>query len=334
MPVDVVEQVQRFNWVDWVVVAVVVMGILGGIQRGFLSGALDLLGLGVTLVAAVVGYAPVAGWLESTFDIPRALASVVALVGIAVLAQTVYWWLFAPLLRTVDWIRRSSGVLLGLDRLLGVATGAAQGLILAGLALLPFGFVPMVPSVTASIERSVVGGWLVATAAATAPELEARLGRDLSEGLTFVAPPQTEDASRPLDLGRVGTLEPDPEAEQRMFELLNQERERAGLRAVTFDNALREVARVHSREMFERSYFSHVSPYSGTPADRATRAGIMPRLLGENLAYAPNVRVAHEGLMNSPGHRANILRDSYGRVGIGVIKSQFRGSMFTQNFRD
>jgi uncharacterized protein YkwD len=127
---------------------------------------------------------------------------------------------------------------------------------------------------------------------------------------------------------------PDPEAEQRMLELVNQERQRAGLGQLVFDTALRDVARGHSQEMFERSYFSHISPVTGSPADRITRAGIMPRLLGENLAYAPNVLIAHEGLMNSPGHRENILRPQYGRVGIGVIRSQFRGSMYTQNFRD
>ena len=119
-----------------------------------------------------------------------------------------------------------------------------------------------------------------------------------------------------------------------MLELLNQERTAIGLPPLVFDEALREVARAHSREMFERSYFSHTSPVTGSPADRARQAGIMPRVIGENLAYAPNVRIAHEGLMNSPGHRENILRPTYGRVGIGVIKSEFRGSMYTQNFRD
>jgi uncharacterized protein YkwD len=63
-------------------------------------------------------------------------------------------------------------------------------------------------------------------------------------------------------------------------------------------------------------------------------AGVTFLVAGENLAYAPNVQAAHDALMRSPGHRANILRAEFGRVGIGVIHSQFQGSMFTQDFRN
>jgi uncharacterized protein YkwD len=40
---------------------------------------------------------------------------------------------------------------------------------------------------------------------------------------------------------------------------------------------------------------------------------------GENLALAPSLQIAHTGLMNSPGHRANILHRDFGRVGIGIM---------------
>ena len=84
--------------------------------------------------------------------------------------------------------------------------------------------------------------------------------------------------------------------------------------------------------MFEQGFFAHQSPVSGSPADRMRRGGVRFMLTGENLAYTPNVQIAHEGLMNSPGHRANIIRPEFRRIGIGVIRSQFHGSMFTQNF--
>ena len=84
--------------------------------------------------------------------------------------------------------------------------------------------------------------------------------------------------------------------------------------------------------MFNLGYFAHQSPVTGSPFDRMKRANIPFGVAGENLAYAPNVQIAHEGLMNSPGHRANILRGEFSRVGIVVIKSDFRGSMFSQEF--
>ncbi len=55
---------------------------------------------------------------------------------------------------------------------------------------------------------------------------------------------------------------------------------------------------------------------------------------GENLALAPTLTVAHNGLMNSPGHRANILRPQFGRVGIGIMDGGLRGLMVSQEFRN
>ncbi len=68
--------------------------------------------------------------------------------------------------------------------------------------------------------------------------------------------------------------------------------------------------------------------------DRMAAAGVTYRTAGENLALAPTLSLAHTGLMNSPGHRANILHPDFGRVGIGIVDGGLRGLMVTQNFRD
>ena len=77
------------------------------------------------------------------------------------------------------------------------------------------------------------------------------------------------------------------------------------------------------------------------PLDRITHqlnrmrdGGVRFGAAGENLALAPTVQVAHDGLMNSPGHRANILNPRYRRVGIGVADGGMHGKMFVQNFAD
>jgi uncharacterized protein YkwD len=126
----------------------------------------------------------------------------------------------------------------------------------------------------------------------------------------------------------------DAEAEERMLELVNRERTERGLKALQPDERLREVAREHSRDMFERGYFSHIDPDGRSPFERMRRGGARFQAAGENLALAPTVEVAHNGLMNSPGHRANILNPSFGRVGIGVLDGGLHGKMFTQNFAD
>jgi uncharacterized protein YkwD len=86
--------------------------------------------------------------------------------------------------------------------------------------------------------------------------------------------------------------------------------------------------------MFARSYFAHETPESRDPFDRMREAKVSFLTAGENLALAPTVQVAHAGLMNSPGHRANILRPQFGRVGIGIMDGGIRGLMVTQNFRN
>ena len=57
-------------------------------------------------------------------------------------------------------------------------------------------------------------------------------------------------------------------------------------------------------------------------------------LAGENLALAQTLPIAHEGLMNSQGHRENILRTGFGRVGIGILDGGFHGLMISQEFRN
>lgn len=62
------------------------------------------------------------------------------------------------------------------------------------------------------------------------------------------------------------------------------------------------------------------------------RAKISYRTAGENLAGAPTAEAAHKGLMNSPGHRANILNSNFTEIGIGMAKGSQYGIIFTQQF--
>lgn len=119
-----------------------------------------------------------------------------------------------------------------------------------------------------------------------------------------------------------------------MLEMINRERGKAGLKPLTADPELTEVARKHSRDMFERGYFSHITPEGHSPFDRMRAANVHFLTAGENLAIAPTLPIAHTGLMNSPGHRANILRPTFGRVGIGIMDGGRRGLMVAQEFRN
>jgi uncharacterized protein YkwD len=86
--------------------------------------------------------------------------------------------------------------------------------------------------------------------------------------------------------------------------------------------------------MFVRGYFGHITPDGISPFDRLLAAHIDFLVAGENIALAPTLTIAHEGLMNSPGHRANILDTQYGRIGIGIVDGGKYGIMITQMFKN
>jgi uncharacterized protein YkwD len=119
-----------------------------------------------------------------------------------------------------------------------------------------------------------------------------------------------------------------------MLGLLNEERRAHGLRPLQADPEAAEVARAHSVDMFAHGYFSHITPRGEGPFDRMRDGGLRFRAAGENLALARTLPMAHQGLMESPGHRANILRPQFGRVGIGIVDGGRYGLMVTQKFRN
>ncbi len=86
--------------------------------------------------------------------------------------------------------------------------------------------------------------------------------------------------------------------------------------------------------MFRRGYFSHVTPEGKSPFDRMKRARVKFMSAGENLALGQTLSICHRGLMNSPGHRANILHRSFKRVGIAIMDGGIYGLMITQDFRN
>ena len=124
--------------------------------------------------------------------------------------------------------------------------------------------------------------------------------------------------------------------EWRMLSLLNKDRKMNRLKKLRMQEDLRIVARKHSRDMARKDYFEHKNILGETPFDRLDKARITDVVAGENLAkirgFQIPVRRAEIGLMNSPGHRANILNPNYNCVGIGIIKSEDKSFYFTQNF--
>ncbi|KUN19967.1 stress protein [Streptomyces antibioticus] len=113
----------------------------------------------------------------------------------------------------------------------------------------------------------------------------------------------------------------------------NRERTRHGLPPLTVDPHLTAAAQAHSTDMIARAFYSHTSPDGSRPWDRAAAAGANRRSIGENIACGQRSPAeVVEGWMNSPGHRANILKPDFTHIGIGFAGGGSAGTYWTQLF--
>lgn len=118
--------------------------------------------------------------------------------------------------------------------------------------------------------------------------------------------------------------------EQEVIRLVNAERAKYGLAALTEDWELSRVARYKSQDMHDNRYFSHTSPTYGSPFQMIRAFGLSYRSAGENIAMGYSTPAAVvRGWMNSEGHRANILSSAYTKIGVGYVAD---GSYWTQQF--
>jgi uncharacterized YkwD family protein len=123
--------------------------------------------------------------------------------------------------------------------------------------------------------------------------------------------------------------------EQKVVELVNIERQKAGLQALTLDSEISNVARTKAKDMAVNNYFAHQSPTYGSAGDMLIKFGIRWSAWGENLASGqktPESVVA--AWMNSEGHRANIMSPDFSRIGVGYVTNSSGTPYWTQVFAD
>ncbi|MBC2722522.1 CAP domain-containing protein [Desulfosporosinus sp.] len=120
--------------------------------------------------------------------------------------------------------------------------------------------------------------------------------------------------------------------EQLMVDMINQERIGAGLNPVIADLRLTAVGRAKANDMKVNNYFSHTSPTYGSPWAMMQQAGITVRWAGENISANKSVPGSMASLMQSPGHRANILDPRFTHVGVGIAYGSAYGNLYVQEF--
>ena len=304
-----------------------------GWLRGFIKELMDLVGM---LAGAVLGLGFSAqagrfieGWSGASAGASRVVGGFALFVIAGLLASVGAHYLGRIFNRTG--LRTS-------NRLLGSLFAFGWGWVIATVLLSVLSLLPLPDSWEAALEESSLAASVTNP---NQPALEAfrsvSQDRSLSSALSLdalledenvvVAPDETFEiaAADANELERVGDFE------QRIFELLNRERRAAGERQLTWNQTLADIGHGHANEMYVTGYFAHDSPITGSVVERVDSHGIRYRLVGENLALASTAEIAHEGLMDSEGHRKNILRNDFREVGIAVIEGPL-GLMVVQVF--
>ena len=120
--------------------------------------------------------------------------------------------------------------------------------------------------------------------------------------------------------------------EKEVFNLINKQRTANGLSALKVDNEVQRVAKIKAQDMVNNNYFSHNSPTYGSPFEMLQSFKVSYKTAGENIAGNSSNSGAVNAWMNSSGHKANILNNSFNYTGIGVVSSPKYGKVYVQMF--
>lgn len=314
------------NLVDLAIIISLLFFIWEGFGRPLFYEIYDLFSFVLALVLSLRYYNFIANQLELLFSLPHSLANVLGFIAAWYLSEMVLF-----ILARFVFPRFNQRFTVPGEKFLSIIPAALRGLVLIALVLVLIATFPIQPKIKKEVQTSMIGSVILNQAYQIEGPIKNIFGGLSNDTLTFLT--VYPGSNETVGLGfNTSNYKFDHKLEIAMFELVNKERANNGFTPLTYDLDLQKIAQGHSSDMFEKGYFSHNSPEGKSIIDRAQAEGYQFLVIGENLAYAPSLQLAHNGLMNSPGHRANILSPDYHKIGIGAAVSEEYGIMFTQNF--
>ncbi|MGE5521577.1 MAG: CvpA family protein [Candidatus Dadabacteria bacterium] len=317
------------NLVDLILVIIVLLATWAGWSKGFIKGFVDLVIWVGTLVTGFVAAKPLGNVLANIFPSLDVWSIPLAFILAVVLTRILLALFFGSFLRSTDPALHRSPV----NHILGIVPGLVNGVLYATIIAALLLTLPLSDTISGTTKNSRIAGQLTGQVQWLDNKISPIFSDAAKEAMkTVTVEPESNETV--LLHYTVTNATPRADLESKMLQMVNNERTSRGLPALQYDPELTKVARDHSRDMFERGYFSHYTPERKDPFDRMKEAHVKFLAAGENLALGQSLNVCHTGLMNSPGHRANILHKSFHRVGIGILDGGIHGLMISQEFRD
>jgi uncharacterized protein YkwD len=305
------------------------MGAWSGWRKGFLFASADLISWAGSLLLGFYTYQYVAAFMDDHVVSLGPWTFPISFLFVVMIAR----WLVSLLLSRVFQLTSDSVHASVTNHTFGILPGAIKGLIYATILAALLLAMPVSNALTQKTRDSRLANALSSQVEWLDEQLSPIFDRTVNKTMNkLVVEPEAEETIK-LKF-TVHNAEARADLEVKMLDLVNEERKKARLSPLVADEQLRQLARAHSNDMLARGYFSHITPDGQDPFDRMRKAGIHFNTAGENLAFAATLAIAHRGLMESPGHRANILRPSFGKIGIGILDGGRYGLMISQEFKN
>lgn len=317
------------NWIDLLIIAILVYYGLEAFRFGFWGLIIDFVSLLGSFLISLRVYKFTADLLTANFNLSPSFANALGFIITAVIIEIALSSLFRYLVAILPKKVRDHK----LHKLLGLIPALGEALILVAFFLTVIISLPVQPQIKKAAIESKIGGYILEKTSGMEKSINEIFGGAVNDALTYFTIEPKSNETIELHSG-IDNLTYDPVSEAKMLEDVNRERTSRGLQALVLDKEMTGVAEAYAKDMWERRYFSHYNPEGESVGDRLTKAGISYFIAGENLALAPTEQTAMSGLMNSSGHRANILSEDFKRVGIGVVDNGIYGKIFVQEFAD
>lgn len=317
------------NWVDLVILGAFLFFMIEGWRFGLLIIGAGFVSFFISLLVSLRLYQFAAEIIRDNFALSRALSNALGFLATAVVIELILGKIISFLVNKIPKrIKRSK-----LNKLLGVIPALGEGIVLVAFVLVVIVASPINPGLKEDISDSRIGGLILGKTTAVEAAINNAFGSAVRDSLTYLTVKPDSSEAIALEI-QVGELSIDTTAEQEMFDLINKERRERGVNELQWREQLIPIARAHATDMWERKYFSHFSPEGKDIGDRLDEKVVLYVFAGENLALAPTIQTAHDGLMNSEGHRENILDSKFRKAAVGVIDNGVYGKMFVQLFSD
>lgn len=317
------------NYIDFFLLLILLLALWSGFNRGFIMGAVDLLLMLGSLYAAFALYPYVEKVANNYITHADVWARPLSFLFVIIMSRLLLSSLLNLGLSKLQPATHNNEINKGLGFIPGFVNGVIYATIISALLL----SVPLNDNISTNTRESLIAPKLALQVEWLEDKFSPVFDKAVNASINKITIDPKSKTSIDLQF-TVTDAKVRDDLEDKMLTLVNAERMKRGLRALIADPALVPVARKHSIDMFKRGYFSHQTPEGVTPAQRVKKAGLRYLVMGENLALGQTLGICHRGLMNSPGHKANILSTAYGRVGIGIVDGGVHGLMVTQEFRN